>query len=453
MKLQTENSLHNSGATRNRRRRVRAGGAELRRSRTWARRPAYLGHRRAGQRLGLQSAVMQRDRRPGQAERQGQGVRGPRAGSGRRHAPSAQRQHIWFTVATSGVVEFDPADPENRDGARHRRDRRRARRSPTGPSGKLYAVSDDQLISFKPNNPAGFDAGRSTAWARATSPRRAASCSPSTSRGQRISPLDARADDATSSATTSAAARSRRQRRPQRQRAYANPGTDPQTVGRINADGPAEDDQGPDDRPVRHRFMPDGKYWFASSPRIASAPLSQNGKVKHGQRPRPEQLGPALHRQGQDGMLFVGLENIGQGRDHQGRQLAHRLGPLDSDPKLAAVDPHRSAAVASVVGHRGRQGLAGHVVLVGAGGLDEHRRRRRAPSEIRSVTSSPASLRAACTACTISRASPSRRSSSSSSSASATARPGLGLHLVALERLHHQGHVLGLERRARGRRR
>ena len=66
-------------------------------------------------------------------------------------------------------------------------------------------------------------------------------------------------------------------------------------------------------------------------------------------------------------------------------------------------------------------------------------------SAIRSSTRRPAPFRAPCTACTTSRASPSRRSSSSSSRSSATRVRARALHLVALERLEHQLNVVGAD--------
>ena len=105
----------------------------------------------------------------------------------------------------------------------------------------------------------------------------------------------------------------------------------------------------------------------------------------------------------------------------------------------------QSASVA-VIGDGRRERLAGDVALVRPRRVQQLRVAAE-PSSIRSVTSRPACLRAFCTARTISRASPSRRSSSSSSRASATAWPASRLDQVALERLAcTRRQVVGLER-------
>ena len=120
-----------------------------------------------------------------------------------------------------------------------------------------------------------------------------------------------------------------------------------------------------------------------------------------------------------------------------------RIAPWRSGARGRSIS--RGRRLGAVVGDRGGERLAGQVRLVGASRVQELRHRPPASSSIRSVTSRPDSRRAFCTAWTISRASPSRRSSSSSSSGQRHRATRLRLHLVAVERLHDQRHVVGLE--------
>ncbi len=62
---------------------------------------------------------------------------------------------MWFTVQ-NGVVEFDPGDPVGSATEHTINSISDARGITKGPAGRMYAASGDQLVSFKPADPANF---------------------------------------------------------------------------------------------------------------------------------------------------------------------------------------------------------------------------------------------------------------------------------------------------------
>ena len=91
--------------------------------------------------------------------------------------------------------------------------------------------------------------------------------------------------------------------------AYSNPGTVPQTVGRVGSSGQPDTTNLPElTDPFGMQFMPDGKFWFTEFARDRVGALSQNGQVQHVNGLIPNNSGPRYSAEGKNGVLYVGLE-------------------------------------------------------------------------------------------------------------------------------------------------
>jgi streptogramin lyase len=96
---------------------------------------------------------------------------------------------------------------------------------------------------------------------------------------------------------------------PNGQMAFGNPGTDPQTAGRINPTGNAKTTNLPNmTDPFGMSFMPDGKYWFAEFAKDRMGTLTPGGQVQHKNGLLPNNSGPRYAAEGKNGVLYVGLE-------------------------------------------------------------------------------------------------------------------------------------------------
>jgi streptogramin lyase len=213
---------------------------------------------------------------------------------------TAKGDSLWLTYS-GGVIEVDPADPDNGDDTAINAigDPRQITR---GPDGKLWTASDDQLVSFDAANPAGFDT-------------------------ETIDDMSAR--DITASGgklfiADFAKKRIVRSTRdfdvktfkvgggpqsiasgPDGSIAYGNPGTDPQTVGRISPGGGPQKTKAPGD-PFGADFI-DGEWYFAMFAKDQVGVLDQNGGFSR-IGGLPNGGGPRYVTQGQGDTLWVGLE-------------------------------------------------------------------------------------------------------------------------------------------------
>jgi virginiamycin B lyase len=164
-----------------------------------------------------------------------------------------------------------------------------------GPHGKLWTASADQLVSFRPDNPLAFNAqtingmgARDIAvtngklWIADFGGQRIVSSTPG---GNTHNYNVGGGPQGIASG-------------PNKTIAYANPGTDPQTVGRITDGGHAKKTKDPMSDPFGTVFAPDHNWWIAEFAKSQMGILSQNGNLKqfkdlpNGSGPRQVTLGP-----------------------------------------------------------------------------------------------------------------------------------------------------------------
>jgi hypothetical protein len=173
-----------------------------------------------------------------------------------------------------------------------------------GPQNKLWAASGDQLVSFEPNDPNGFDADT-------------------------IDGMDARGideadgklwiadfggSDIVRARTNGNFKRFNVKGGPQQvsdgpngQVAYSNPGTDPQTVGRI-VDGKIRKTEDPQSDPFGIEFADDGNWWIGQFNKPGKmGMLSPSGNLKQF-KDLPNNAQTRYLAAG-DGIVFAGIEN------------------------------------------------------------------------------------------------------------------------------------------------
>ena len=174
-----------------------------------------------------------------------------------------------------------------------------------GPGGKLWTASDDQLVSFKPSNPLGFksttidgmvgargiDALGNTLWIADFGGGRIFSSTPSGNAqkykvGGGPQQVAAGPDDTI---------------------AYGNPGTDPQTVGRITEGGNPKKTKDPLSDPFGMAFAHDKNWWIAEFAKSQLGMLSEKGDLKQF-KDLPDNSGPRYLTLGPNGTIWVSLE-------------------------------------------------------------------------------------------------------------------------------------------------
>jgi virginiamycin B lyase len=210
--------------------------------------------------------------------------------------------NLWLT-RNGGVIRVPPDDPDSAqdfDIAAITDPRSIVK----GPNGKLWTASGDQLVSFRASNPTGFDT-------QTINGMGARDITVSNHKlwiadfgGQRIvsSTPDGNVHKYNVGGGPQGIASG-----PNKTIAYANPGTDPQTVGRITDGGHAKTTKDPNSDPFGMRFAPDHRWWIAEFAKSQLGILSPNGDLKqfkhlpNGSGPRQLTLGP--HH-----TLWVGLE-------------------------------------------------------------------------------------------------------------------------------------------------
>lgn len=207
---------------------------------------------------------------------------------------------LWLTYS-GGVIEVDPSDPNNGDDTTINAigDPRQITR---GPDAKLWTASGDQLISFDAANPAGFDAetiddmsarditssgGR--VWIADFAKKRIVSAT---------GDLDIKKYKVGGGPQSVGAG-------PNGSVAYGNPGTDPQTVGRIGQNGGPQKTKAVGD-PFGVDFI-NGSWYFAMFAKDQVGVLNRSGGFsRFGGLPNGS--GPRYVTQGQGNTLWVGLE-------------------------------------------------------------------------------------------------------------------------------------------------
>lgn len=214
---------------------------------------------------------------------------------------SGPDHNLWLT-RNGGVVKVPVDDPDSAQdfniGAISD-----PRGITAGPQGKLWAASGDQLVSFKPNNPAGFNADTINGMAARGITASDGKLWIADFGGQRIvrstTSADVKKYNVGGGPQEIAAG-------PDGGVAYGNPGTKPQTVGRIGKSGGAKTTKAVGD-PFGVDFT-GGEWYFAMFATDEVGILSQNGGFKRF-KDLPNNSGPRYLAAGKGGTLWVGLEN------------------------------------------------------------------------------------------------------------------------------------------------
>jgi virginiamycin B lyase len=215
--------------------------------------------------------------------------------------------NLWITKKNFGVVRVPPADPSSAkefaipaitD----------ARGITQGPLGRMWAASADQFISFDPANPLGFsnvtidgmgargiDASGGRLWIADFAGQRIV----------RVGPAGVKFFNVGGGPQETA-------RGPEKSIAYANPGGDPESVGRIKPGKGFKVTDTPNADPFGLTFAEDNRWWIAEFAKSKMGLLSPNGDFK--QFDLPDNSGPRNVARGPAGShtLWVGLETSHQ---------------------------------------------------------------------------------------------------------------------------------------------
>jgi streptogramin lyase len=183
--------------------------------------------------------------------------------------------NLWLT-RNGGVIRVPPADPDSAQDFDIN-----AISTPqtirTGPGGKLWTASGDQLVSVPPGDPNDFDASTINGMGARGIAASGGQLWIADFGGQRIVNAlpggDATFFDVGGGPQQVASG-------PGKQIAYGNPGTDPQTVGRIKPGQSAKTTNVPMSDPFGIGFAPDGNWWFAEFAKHTLGLLSTGGKVE-----------------------------------------------------------------------------------------------------------------------------------------------------------------------------
>jgi len=224
--------------------------------------------------------------------------------------------NMFFTMQ-NGVVEFDPADPVGTATEHTINSITDARGIAKGSAGRMYAASGDQLVSFKTDDPSDFKDKTVNGMGARDIVVSGGQVFAADFAGGRLIKADKqlvtiKRYDVEGGPQELAAG-------PQGSIGFGNPGTDPQTVGRLPGNGHPKTTNLPNmTDPFGMAFMPDGKFWFAEFARDRMGTLSTNGQVRHKNGLLPNNSGPRYAAEGKNGVLFVGL----QGANGDGEEIA-----------------------------------------------------------------------------------------------------------------------------------
>ena len=217
--------------------------------------------------------------------------------------------NLWLT-RNGGVVRVPPDDPDSAQDFDIDAigDPRKIIRVP---GGALATASDDQLVSFPAADPNDFDATTIDGM----------SARSITKSGGNIWIADFHGGDgrivrvnASSGGTKFFDVGGGPQgiaRGPKKGVAYTNPGTDPQTVGRIEQGKNPRKTQVPNTDPFGITFAPDRNWWIANFASHNLTILNTEGKARRF-RKLPDNSGPRQLSTGPDGTLWVSLETSQQ---------------------------------------------------------------------------------------------------------------------------------------------
>jgi virginiamycin B lyase len=215
---------------------------------------------------------------------------------------SGRDGNIWLTQANE-VVKVPTADPASADdfSIPSITDPRGIAK---GPDDKLWTASGDQLVSFDEADPEGTDVATTIDGMGARG---------ITSSGGRVWIADFAGQRIVKAAAGGGVKEydvgggpQEVAKGPDGSIAYANPGSNPQTVGRIESNGERRKSKVPNSDPFGMVFAPDRRFWFAEFARHKLGILSLNGDVK--QFRLPDNSGPRYVAAGPKNRLWVSLE-------------------------------------------------------------------------------------------------------------------------------------------------
>jgi streptogramin lyase len=211
---------------------------------------------------------------------------------------------LWLT-RNGGVVEVPTSNPDNAQD-HDIADINDPRGITGGPQGKLWTASGDKLISFEPDNPAGASVDTINGMAARDIVASGGKLWIADFGGQRI--VRAKANGDTKNYNVGGGPQEACPG-PDGSVAFGNPGTDPQTVGRIEKTGGAKTTKAAGD-PFGCDFI-GGKWYFAMFAKHQVGILSQNGGFKRF-KDLPNNSGPRYAAAGKNGTLWVSLEGTAQ---------------------------------------------------------------------------------------------------------------------------------------------
>jgi virginiamycin B lyase len=216
---------------------------------------------------------------------------------------SGPDKNLWLT-RNGGVVKVPPGDPNAADdtniGAITD-----PRGITKGPQGRLWTASGDKLVSFDPANPAGASSTTISGMGARGIAASGGKLWIADFGGQRIvrsTPAGDTKNYNVGGGPQEVASG------PKGSIAFANPGSDPQTVGRISPPAKPKKTRVPGSDPFGMVFAPDRHWWFAEFAKHRLGILSTNGNVTHFKK-LPNNSGPRYVARGGKGSLWVSLEN------------------------------------------------------------------------------------------------------------------------------------------------
>jgi streptogramin lyase len=216
---------------------------------------------------------------------------------------TGQDGNLWLT-RNGGVIKVPPGNPDNAvdfdiD------DMQGGQAITKGPRRRLWTGSEDELISFRPNDPSGYDhetIDGMSARAITSSGGKLWLADFAGSRIIRYDPDGGAVKRYSVGGNPQGIARG-----PSKSVAYTNPGTDPQTIGRIDPPKKPRKTRVPMTDPFGITFAPDGRWWIASFLTGDLTLLDPDGDLRRF-RALPNDSGPRQLTKGPNGTMWVSLE-------------------------------------------------------------------------------------------------------------------------------------------------
>lgn len=217
--------------------------------------------------------------------------------------------NLWFT-RNNGVVRVDPDDPEGSNQAFAVNVIPQPQEIIRGPGGNLWTASGDRLVSIPPADPAGFEAitiegDAPSARGIANSDNKLFVADFGEQRIVRIAPGGGQKEFGVGGGPQDVT------RGPKGSVAYTNPGTDPQTVGRILPGKKPRRTKVPNTDPFGITFAKDGNWWIANFASDNLTILERDGDDRRF-RGLPDGSGPRWITKGPQGTVWVSLEGSNQ---------------------------------------------------------------------------------------------------------------------------------------------